>query len=247
MLSGEVSHSLRQLTLTSLAISSLTTSALPDLHNLTDLALPRNLLTEVPSFLVTWSLTSLNLEGNRISRLTTGHLPRTLQHLYLANNRIQVIDPDTFHQLPGLIDLDLSKNPQLTPGQDTFRSLTRGFLNLAHTRLDSLDFVRESWVSTVSLEVSGAGLPCDCKLRYFLLNRTADISGTCLDYVGEQVRVPGREFWEYVRGVDCDCLREAGESCAQPVLVSHSGARGTRPVSSLLAFSLSLMSLATLP
>ncbi|XP_042262816.1 lumican [Thunnus maccoyii] len=88
---------LRQLRLAYNQISSISPGALQNLHNLTLLLLQGNRLQTITAgdFRGLLSLSLLDLSGNLFSSVP-GHLPPTVQQLYLSNNSLSVLEEDSF-------------------------------------------------------------------------------------------------------------------------------------------------------
>ncbi|RZF33839.1 hypothetical protein LSTR_LSTR008962 [Laodelphax striatellus] len=87
------------------------------------------------------SLLTLDLQGNRLSSLPAQPLAlAALQKLNISNNRLKELPRMSFMLLPGLLHLDISKNPQLTTLPLTiFQTLTRlKTLNVANTGIKQI-------------------------------------------------------------------------------------------------------------
>lgn len=103
------------------------------------------------------TLLSLNLQGNRMSALPQQPLALArLQTLDLSNNNLKEIPRMSFMLLPALLQLDLSKNPQLnTLPLTVFQTLTRlETLNLGHTGIKQISpelFLRNNALRQLSL------------------------------------------------------------------------------------------------
>ncbi|XP_046651664.1 leucine-rich repeat-containing G-protein coupled receptor 4-like [Daphnia pulicaria] len=112
--------------------------ALGRMDLLEELSLNGNQLGNVPVSLPSTSLSSLHLEGNRITALRAADFIglRRLDQLHLARNVIVSIATGTFHQLTSLTRLDLRSNRLSHVSSDVFGSLVRlRFLDLSDNPL----------------------------------------------------------------------------------------------------------------
>lgn len=112
--------------------------ALGRMELLEELSLNDNQLASVPASLPSTSLSSLHLEGNRITALAAADFIglRRLDQLHLARNVIVSIATGTFDQLTSLTRLDLRSNRLSHVSAEVFGSLVRlRFLDLSDNPL----------------------------------------------------------------------------------------------------------------
>ncbi|CAK6955776.1 lumican [Scomber scombrus] len=129
---------LRQLRLAYNQISSISPGAFQDLHNLTLLLLQGNRLHTITEGDVKGllSLSHLDLSGNLFSSVP-GHLPPSVQQLYLSNNSLSRLDEDSFVGFLNLKYLRLNhcglQSHSIHPEVFNFSSLVE--LDLSHNKL----------------------------------------------------------------------------------------------------------------
>ncbi|KAI9554385.1 hypothetical protein GHT06_019657 [Daphnia sinensis] len=119
-------------------IAEIEEDALGRMELLEELSLNDNRLASVPASLPSTSLSSLHLEGNRITALAAADFIglRRLDQLHLARNLIVSIATGTFDQLTSLTRLDLRSNRLSHVSAEVFGSLVRlRFLDLSDNPL----------------------------------------------------------------------------------------------------------------